>query len=97
MHSATSSRAKILHHDIEEVDQQPWVRRSVALLGDAALAMTPNFGQGAGMAIGDATVLARGVGARSRHTPRAGLASARDGRAHRLVRRVSASGAPLYE
>jgi 2-polyprenyl-6-methoxyphenol hydroxylase-like FAD-dependent oxidoreductase len=49
----------LLHHDIEEVEQSPWCRGSVALLGDAAHAMTPNFGQGAAMAIEDAVVLAR--------------------------------------
>ncbi len=51
--------APLLHHDIEEVEQTPWCRGSVALLGDAAHAMTPNFGQGAAMAIEDAVVLAR--------------------------------------
>ncbi|MFO0608455.1 MAG: FAD-dependent monooxygenase [Polyangiales bacterium] len=49
----------LLHHDIEEVEQSPWCRGAVALLGDAAHAMTPNFGQGAAMAIEDAVVLAR--------------------------------------
>lgn len=51
--------APLLHHDIEEIEQRPWVRGSIALLGDAAHAMTPNFGQGAAMAIEDAIVLAR--------------------------------------
>ncbi len=50
---------ELLHHDIEEVAQKPWVRGRVALLGDAAHAMTPNLGQGAAMAIEDAVVLAR--------------------------------------
>jgi 2-polyprenyl-6-methoxyphenol hydroxylase-like FAD-dependent oxidoreductase len=50
---------RLLHHDIEEVDQRPWCRGAVGLLGDAAHAMTPNFGQGAAMAIEDAIVLAR--------------------------------------
>lgn len=49
----------LLHHDIEEVEQRSWCRGSVGLLGDAAHAMTPNFGQGAAMAIEDAVVLAR--------------------------------------
>ena len=35
-----------------------WVHARVALLGDAAHAMTPDLGQGAGMAIEDAVVLA---------------------------------------
>ncbi len=44
--------------DIEEVHQDAWVRGRVALLGDAAHALTPNMGQGAGMAMEDAAVLA---------------------------------------
>lgn len=51
--------APVLHHDIEEVEQTPWVKGAIGLLGDAAHAMTPNFGQGAAMAIEDAIVLAR--------------------------------------
>src|SRR5215510_4410620 len=44
--------------DIEEVRQAAWVSGRVALLGDAAHALTPNMGQGAGMAMEDAVVLA---------------------------------------
>ena len=44
--------------DIEEVHQATWARGRVALLGDAAHALTPNMGQGAGMAMEDAAVLA---------------------------------------
>ena len=44
--------------DIEEVHQAAWARGRVALLGDAAHALTPNMGQGAGMAMEDAAVLA---------------------------------------
>jgi 2-heptyl-3-hydroxy-4(1H)-quinolone synthase len=44
--------------DIEEVHQADWARGRVALLGDAAHALTPNMGQGAGMAMEDAAVLA---------------------------------------
>lgn len=51
--------APVLHHDIDEVEQTPWVKGAIGLLGDAAHAMTPNFGQGAAMAIEDAIVLAR--------------------------------------
>lgn len=51
--------AELLHHDIEEIALDAWVRGRVALLGDAAHAMTPNLGQGAAMAIEDALVLAR--------------------------------------
>lgn len=55
--------AELLHHDIEEVSLPSWVRGPVALLGDAAHAMTPNMGQGAAMAIEDAYVLARELAA----------------------------------
>jgi 2-polyprenyl-6-methoxyphenol hydroxylase-like FAD-dependent oxidoreductase len=44
--------------DIEEVRQTAWAHGRVALLGDAAHALTPNMGQGAGMAMEDAAVLA---------------------------------------
>src|SRR2546425_8226262 len=44
--------------DIEEIQQATWTRGRVALLGDAAHALTPNMGQGAGMAMEDAAVLA---------------------------------------
>jgi 2-polyprenyl-6-methoxyphenol hydroxylase-like FAD-dependent oxidoreductase len=44
--------------DVEEVHQPAWARGPVALLGDSAHALTPNMGQGAGMAMEDAAVLA---------------------------------------
>lgn len=47
-----------LHHDLDELDAPAWGRDRVALLGDAAHAMTPNQGQGAAMAIEDALALA---------------------------------------
>jgi len=50
---------RVMHHDIEEIEQTPWTQGAIALLGDAAHAMTPNYGQGAAMAIEDAVVLAR--------------------------------------
>jgi len=50
---------QLLHNDIEEVWLDGWHRGRVVLLGDAAHAMTPNTGQGAGMALEDAWVLAR--------------------------------------
>jgi 2-polyprenyl-6-methoxyphenol hydroxylase-like FAD-dependent oxidoreductase len=57
--AAIDGDAELLHHDIEEIEVPTWSRGSVGLLGDAAHAMTPNFGQGAAMAIEDAIVLAR--------------------------------------
>jgi len=58
MIEATDESA-ILHNDI--YDRPPlahWSKGRVTLLGDAAHAMTPNLGQGAGQAIEDALVLA---------------------------------------
>ena len=52
----------IITTEIEELWAGDWVRvvgeQYVVLLGDAAHAMTPNIGQGAGMAMEDAAVLA---------------------------------------
>jgi 2-polyprenyl-6-methoxyphenol hydroxylase-like FAD-dependent oxidoreductase len=53
-----ASTESVLCTDIEEVRQATWARGRVALLGDAAHALTPNMGQGAGMAMEDAAVLA---------------------------------------
>ena len=52
--------------DIEEVRLAAWARGRVALLGDAAHALTPNMGQGAGMAMEDAAVLAEELSRASR-------------------------------
>jgi 2-polyprenyl-6-methoxyphenol hydroxylase-like FAD-dependent oxidoreductase len=64
-----ASSDDVLCTDIEEVHQPEWVRGRAVLLGDAAHALTPNMGQGAGMAMEDAAVLAEelaAVGAGSR-------------------------------
>jgi 2-polyprenyl-6-methoxyphenol hydroxylase-like FAD-dependent oxidoreductase len=55
--------ASIITTEIEELWAGDWVRlgadgRSTVLLGDAAHVLTPNIGQGAGMAMEDAAVLA---------------------------------------
>jgi 2-polyprenyl-6-methoxyphenol hydroxylase-like FAD-dependent oxidoreductase len=51
--------------EIEELWSDDWIRhfgeRTAVLLGDAAHAMTPNIGQGAGMAMEDAAVLAEEI------------------------------------
>lgn len=48
----------VLHNDIEDCSAPRWSRGRVVLLGDAAHAVTPNLGQGAGLAIEDAATLA---------------------------------------
>jgi 2-polyprenyl-6-methoxyphenol hydroxylase-like FAD-dependent oxidoreductase len=53
-----SSTESVICTEIEEVRQDPWVAGRVALLGDAAQAITPGMGQGAGMAMEGAAVLA---------------------------------------
>lgn len=59
----------------------PWHRGKVVLLGDAVHATTPHLGQGAGLAIEDAVVLAEEV---SRHgTPETAFAAYHDRRAER--------------
>jgi 2-polyprenyl-6-methoxyphenol hydroxylase-like FAD-dependent oxidoreductase len=55
---------QVLHQDVEELATPlpSFHRGRVALIGDAAHAMTPDLGQGGGMAIEDAVVLARLLG-----------------------------------
>lgn len=48
----------LLHHDLLEQPAHAWGAGPAWLLGDAAHGMTPNLGQGAGMAIEDALALA---------------------------------------
>jgi 2-polyprenyl-6-methoxyphenol hydroxylase-like FAD-dependent oxidoreductase len=51
------NHAPPLHHDLFELDRVVWGRARTILIGDAAHALTPNQGQGAGMAIEDALAL----------------------------------------
>ena len=63
---AASPSEKILQNDlVDRVPIKQWSRGAVTLLGDAAHPTTPNFGQGACMAIEDAMVLTRNL---VRHT-----------------------------
>lgn len=56
----------VIHIDIHDLDPLPgYVRGRVALLGDAAHAMSPDRGQGAGQSIEDAVVLAAALAAES--------------------------------
>ncbi|RME12495.1 MAG: FAD-dependent oxidoreductase, partial [Bacteroidetes bacterium] len=56
---ATSAHA-LLHHDVYDLAPVTnWVKGRVLLLGDAIHPTTPNFGQGAGMAVESAVVLGK--------------------------------------
>ena len=56
---------EIITTAVEELTQERWVKGRAALLGDAVHAMTPNIGQGAGMAMEDAAVLAEEIASAS--------------------------------
>ena len=60
----------IITTEIEELWSDDWVRvrgdQHIVLLGDAAHAITPNIGQGAGMAMEDAAVLAEELAGNAR-------------------------------
>jgi 2-polyprenyl-6-methoxyphenol hydroxylase-like FAD-dependent oxidoreductase len=59
---AATPSEKILQNDlVDRVPINQWSKGAVTLLGDAAHPTTPNFGQGACMAIEDAITLARNI------------------------------------
>jgi 2-heptyl-3-hydroxy-4(1H)-quinolone synthase len=58
MFAALPPPQSIITTDIEELWVENWHNEKAVLLGDAAHAMTPNIGQGAGMAMEDAAALA---------------------------------------
>ncbi|WP_304452680.1 FAD-dependent monooxygenase [Nocardiopsis sp. YSL2] len=88
----------VLRNDVWHIpDPSPAYHRGrVALLGDAAHAMTPNLGQGACMAVEDAVTLAHAVGEGSADTDLPGAleayTAARLPRASGIVRRSAAVG-----
>lgn len=59
--SATPSEAILQNDLVDRVPIKRWSKGSITLLGDAAHPTTPNFGQGACMAIEDAMVLTRNL------------------------------------
>ncbi|HEU5420599.1 MAG TPA: FAD-dependent monooxygenase [Streptosporangiaceae bacterium] len=64
----------VLHDDLYELPPlRSFTTGTVALVGDAAHAMTPNLGQGAGQALEDAVVLAKTVDTGSGREVRTGL------------------------
>jgi 2-polyprenyl-6-methoxyphenol hydroxylase-like FAD-dependent oxidoreductase len=62
---------EVITTDVEEVRLPRWVGERTVLLGDSAHAMTPNIGQGAGMAMEDAAVLAEELAGASDNLPKA--------------------------
>ena len=61
--SALPPPESIIITEIEELWAENWFHKNIVLLGDAAHALTPNIGQGAGMAMEDAAVLAEELAA----------------------------------
>lgn len=92
---APLTREDVLRNDIEELPPLPAMHRArVALLGDAAHAMTPDLGQGACQAIEDAVVLAATIDSEV-PAALAQYTAARLARTSAVVRRSSRAGA-LY-
>lgn len=87
---AATDPEKLLRHDIAYLrDPLPtYARGRVALLGDAAHAITPDLGQGGALALEDATVLVRALGDQPDDVPAALAAydAARRTRTQKLVR-----------
>lgn len=73
------------HHDLDELDRPVWGDGATVLVGDAAHAVTPNLGFGAGLAIEDAAALGLLL---ADGCPAGGAARALRRSRHRRVRRV---------
>lgn len=89
----------LLTTDVSDRDPiEQWTKGRVTLLGDAAHPMSPSMGQGAGMALEDAAVLAREL--RDQHDPVTALAtysSLRGPRTARVVRMSRQDRTVSYE
>ncbi len=92
---AITDDAEVVYRPLESVlVKGPWHKGRIGLLGDAVHATTPHLGQGAGMAVEDAIVLAQELG---RHSDvAASLAAYRARRFDRCAYIVNASLAICY-
>ncbi|WP_199537311.1 FAD-dependent monooxygenase [Spongiactinospora gelatinilytica] len=89
---AATPKEAVIHVDIRDLDPLPsYVRGRVALLGDAAHAMSPDRGQGAGQSIEDAAVLAAALAGE----PSTTHCAATTPNAARAPRRPCAAPAPM--
>ena len=69
---ASTATDKVFRADIiDRPPSRPWSKGHCVLIGDAAHAMTPNFGQGGSMAIEDGVVLARNLAHHANDPPAA--------------------------
>jgi 2-polyprenyl-6-methoxyphenol hydroxylase-like FAD-dependent oxidoreductase len=89
---ALDDDADVLRNDIVELDGVAFGTGRVALIGDAAHAMTPNLGQGAAQALEDAVVLADRLAELPVTNAVEAYAQARDGRVRALQRRARRLG-----
>ncbi|RCG17805.1 FAD-binding protein [Streptomyces diacarni] len=87
----------VLQHDTYELPELPaYVAGKVALLGDAAHAMTPNLGQGACQALEDAVTLAEAVDTLNVGAGLRAYDRVRRPRTQTIARRSRQAGAPAH-